>query len=159
MIQFTVPGTPVAQPRAKATSRGGHVSMYTPTKTSSGKSNGIAEFKAAVRIAAAAIHRGPLLTGPLLVQIVAVFPRQSNRVWKTRPMPRYRHIVRPDVDNIAKSILDALKGVTWADDTQVCSIGGDKWHAAGDEAPHTTVVIREIASERVAFVPRRNPQQ
>lgn len=35
-LMFSVPGVPVAQPRVKATSRGKHTRVYTPTKNAKG---------------------------------------------------------------------------------------------------------------------------
>ncbi len=43
--------------------------------------------------------------GPLCVSIWAYRPRRSG-----------------DVDNVAKAILDALKGVAWADDSQITEL-------------------------------------
>ncbi len=144
MIQFKVPGVPVAQPRVKATTRGGHAGVYTPTKTSTGKSNGVAEFKAALRLVASQHHTGALLAGPLRVDVCCVFPRQASKIWKSKPMPRYRHVTKPDRDNLDKAVLDSLKGVLWIDDNQACSGFIQKWHCAGDEQPHTLVTIIEL---------------
>jgi len=30
--------------------------------------------------------------------------------------------VKPDIDNFAKAILDALNGIVWLDDAQICSL-------------------------------------
>lgn len=139
-LMFTVPGIPVAQPRVKAFSRGDRTGVYTPTKTASGKSNGIAEFKAAIKLAASQF-RGELLTGPLRVDIECVFPRPVNMVWKKRPMPRCRKVTKPDKDNCEKAICDALTGVLWVDDNQVCDGRTSKWHAAGGEDPHVKITV------------------
>jgi len=87
IITFTVPGVPVAQPRVKATRRGNHAGVYAPTKKANGRSNGIAEWKAMVRKCAADACQGAPFEGPIAVQLVFVFPRQKNRIWKTREMP------------------------------------------------------------------------
>ena len=144
-IEFTVPGVPVAQPRVKATVRGAHAGVYTPTKTSTGKSNGVAEFKALVKLVASQAFDGSPMTGPLRVDLICVFPRHSNKFWKSKPMPRYRHVQKPDRDNLDKGCLDALKGILWVDDCQVCSGSINKWHAAGDEQPHVVISVREIS--------------
>jgi Holliday junction resolvase RusA-like endonuclease len=144
MITFRVPGIPISQPRTKATRRGNHAGVYTPTKNASGRSNGIAEYKAMVKIVASQAHKASPLEGPLAVSVLFVFPRQKAKVWKSRPMPRYPHIVRPDVDNLFKSLADALKGIVWLDDTQVCRAVIEKQHAAGDEQPHCVVTIGVI---------------
>lgn len=143
-IRFRVPGVPVAAPRVKATIRGAHAGVYTPTKTSTGKSNGVAEFKATIRMAARAITTGPLLDGPLRVDLEFVFPRQSNKIWKNRPMPRYRKTTKPDRDNLDKICMDALTGVLWVDDNQVCDGRITKWHAAGDESPHVLITVSRL---------------
>jgi len=143
-VNMKVPGVPVGMPRTKACIRGNHAGVYNPTKTSTGASNGVAEFKAAIRLVAASKHRGQLFTGPLRVDLQFVFPRQANRVWKSRPMPRYRKVTKPDRDNLDKLVMDALKGVLWVDDNQVCAGSIEKWHAAGDESPHVLIIVTEI---------------
>lgn len=143
-IQLKIPGVPVAQPRTKATRRGAHAGVYTPTKTSTGRSNGVAEYKATIRLAAQRHQIGALLAGPLCVDVEFVFPRQSSHIWKSKPMPRYRKTTKPDRDNLDKLVMDALNGVLWVDDKQVCAGSIDKWHAAGDEAPHVAITITEI---------------
>lgn len=148
MIRFSVPGVPVAQPRVKATRRGNHAGVYTPTKTSTGRSNGVAEWKATVRLAASQAWSGAVLDGPVRVDLEFVFPRQTNRVWKSRPMPRYRKITKPDRDNLEKAVLDALKGILWLDDSQVCAGSSEKWHAAGDESPHVLIRVEGLELEQ-----------
>lgn len=143
-FHIVVPGVPVGQPRTKATIRGEHAGVYTPTKTSTGKSNGVAEFKATIRMMAGVARTGPLLSGPLRVDLVFVFPRQKTKVWKAKPMPRYRKVTTPDVDNLSKGVFDALKGVLWVDDNQVCASSVDKWHCSADESPHVAITVMEI---------------
>lgn len=144
MIRLVIPGIPIAQPRVKATRRGKHVRVYNPTKSSSGKSNGIAEFKLAIRLAASQIVAGDPYSGALRVDAEFVFPRPTNMVWKTKPMPRVRKTTKPDVDNLKKAVLDALNGVVWCDDSQVCEEFNQKWIAAGDEEPHTVITISAV---------------
>ena len=138
-IKFEVPAVPIAQPRARATRVGKFVRMY----EADGK-HAIHSFKAAVQICAKQAYKGPPLTGPLTMSLVFVFPRGSNKIWKTRPMPRYVKATAPDADNLAKSCLDSMNKLTFADDGQVVSLYLAKWHAAGDEQPHVEVVITEI---------------
>jgi Holliday junction resolvase RusA-like endonuclease len=150
MVSFWVPGVPVAQPRVKATRRGVHAGVYTPTKTSTGRSNGAAEWKATVRLAASQACSGEFLGplgGPLRVDLEFVFPRQSHMTWKSRPMPRYWKVTKPDRDNLDKAVMDALKGVVWVDDNQVCAGSIEKWHAAGGESPGVRVTITELGLE------------
>lgn len=142
MISFTVPSIPVAQPRQRhrvATINGHTMAMnYTPGK------HPVNAFKASVQHAANAAYQGPPIEGPLFLRLVFVMPRPGRLIWKSRPMPRCRHQQKPDIDNLAKSVKDALKGIVWRDDSQVCSAKWSKWIAAGDEQPHVEIEIRTI---------------
>ena len=135
-LTIIVPGEPVAQPRAKATTIGGkHARMYTPT------TSGIAAYKAAIRLKAAEAYQGPLLDCPLIVDCEFVFARPKRMIWKTKPMSRLPHTSLRDRDNLDKAVLDALKNVIWTDDKLVYDGRITKWYAAGDEQPHTTIRI------------------
>lgn len=80
-------------------------------------------------------------TGPCTVQIVAYF--QIPKSW-----PRYKRIAamsgqiqpecKPDCDNIAKAILDALNGIAYKDDSQIVNLVVLKRYA---ERGHVTVRI------------------
>lgn len=50
---------------------------------------------------------------------------------------------KPDSDNIIKIILDALNGIAYHDDSQICSIHFEKKYA---EIPVTKITIKEINS-------------
>jgi Holliday junction resolvase RusA-like endonuclease len=133
-ITFTVPAVPVAQPRQRhriATSGGNQfVKNYTPAK------HKVNDFKASVRMSAHAAYQGPPLTGALRVVLSFIFPtKRKSRVPKA---------TKPDGDNLAKSVLDALNGLTFKDDGQVYDLRVEKWHAAGDEQPHVVVTIEPI---------------
>lgn len=140
MIRFTVPAVPVAQPRQRhrVVHAGGRAfaSNYTPIK------DPVNSFKATVRMAAAEAYSGPPLDGPITLSAVFVFPRPGRLVWKKRPMPREPHTSKPDVDNLCKSLKDALTGLLWTDDCRVCRYKSvEKVYAAGDETPHVEVVV------------------
>lgn len=138
MIELTIPAIPVAQPRTRATPIHGHARTYTP------KDHPVQAFKASVRLSAKQHHQGAPLDGPLQVDCMFVFPRPKSMVWKRKPMPRVRHSKKPDRDNLDKAVLDALNGLLWRDDCQVCAGTLEKWIAAGDEQPHVKVTIREL---------------
>lgn len=141
-FRFTVPAIPIAQPRPRAVSVGGKARVFGAPKT-----HAVHDFKATVRMAWLKCYQpidlicGKLLEGPIAVQIVFVLPRPANKIWKKRPMPRIPHTSRPDVDNLTKSLIDALTGQVWRDDAQVYSCSAEKYIAAGDETPHVEVEI------------------
>lgn len=145
-MRLIIPAIPVAQPRVRASAFAGHARVFTPTvvKSADGskKPHPIHAFKATLRMVAAEHYTDAPLIGPVRVDVVCVFPRPANKVWKSKPMPRYPHTSKPDRDNLDKAILDALKGIVLTDDAQVCAGSIEKWVAAGDEQPHVEIEVR-----------------
>jgi Holliday junction resolvase RusA-like endonuclease len=130
VITFTVPGDPVPQPRPRVSTRGGFALAYVPAK------HPVHAYRQAVAIAAKMAGLGTI-TEPIQVCVVSVFQRPKSHVTgrgvvKTTA-PR---LPRPDVDNLAKAVLDALGD--FFDDTLVESLQASKSY--GDVA-HTKVVI------------------
>jgi Holliday junction resolvase RusA-like endonuclease len=115
--------------------------MYTPMKN-------VGPFKEACRILCRQAYQGAPLDGAIAITVQAVFARVKSQVWKKKPMPRVWHTKTPDADNIMKSVCDALKGIAWRDDSQVCVMWIEKIIAAGSEQPHTVVSI-ELLGDRV----------
>jgi Holliday junction resolvase RusA-like endonuclease len=50
---------------------------------------------------------------------------------------------RVDLDNLAKTVLDALNGKAWADDTQIYAITARK-HISKETEPHTIITVETI---------------
>lgn len=142
MIRFHVPAVPVAQPRQRhraVTINGRTITQnYTPAK------HPVQDFKASVRQAFEAVASGPPIEGAVSLIIVFIMPRPKGMVWKSKPMPRKRHVSKPDIDNLVKGLKDALKGLAWRDDSQVSGLTAVKLIAAGDERPGVQVVIEEV---------------
>ncbi len=136
MILLHIPGSPVAQPRAKATTINGHARMYTPSTANL--------YKASIALAATQRHPGPPFDGPLRLTISFVLPRPQRLIWKRRDMPREPHASKPDIDNMAKAVMDALMGIVWRDDSQVADLRVRKWIASGYEQPYTQILIEQI---------------
>jgi Holliday junction resolvase RusA-like endonuclease len=89
-------------------------------------------------LSAAARAAGLGETGePLNVVIDAVFERPKSHLTKTGVKPTAPRLPRPDVDNLAKAVLDALQDVM-GDDTLVARLVVEKSY--GQEA-RTTVRI------------------
>ncbi len=149
MIRLIVNAVPVAQPRARATSRGAHAAMYSPTtvKTKAGrKAHPIVAFKTAVR--AAAFGKGfdgtNLLDSALRVDCCFVFPRPQRLLRKNDPKCRLPHTIKPDRDNLDKAVLDSLTGLVWVDDCQASTGLVEKYYAASGEVPHVAIVITKM---------------
>jgi Holliday junction resolvase RusA-like endonuclease len=52
-------------------------------------------------------------------------------------------ITKPDVDNLAKAILDALNGVAYEDDSQVYSLEVQKWYVGVGGTVGTWIKVQE----------------
>jgi Holliday junction resolvase RusA-like endonuclease len=139
-ITFTAHGLPKGQPRARATIRGRHAGVYDP-----GTAN---EWKHAVADAWRLSSR-PVLTGPLMVQLWFYFPRPKNhfRTGKNAAQlkdsaPKY-HTNKPDLDNLAKAVLDELTRIgAWKDDAAVCHLQCVRLWAEGERTQGCTITIR-----------------
>jgi Holliday junction resolvase RusA-like endonuclease len=136
-IYFTVHAVPVAQPRQRhrviATKSGkSFVHNYTP------KTDPVNTFKAACCLAAkeAFGDRGPI-EGPIIMDLMFVMPRPKSM--PRRLVGRQPHAKKPDRDNLAKSVQDALEGLLYANDSQLFRGEIQKWIAAEHETPHVWV--------------------
>ena len=120
-VTFEVPGPPQgkARPRFRvARTKAGKqfVNVYTPAKTMA--------YEKAIAWAAKAAMRGKgLIIGPVELNILAVFGVPASWSTKKRNSALVGYVwptVKPDWDNIEKVVGDALKGIAWSDDAQVC---------------------------------------
>jgi Holliday junction resolvase RusA-like endonuclease len=129
-ITFSVPGDPVPQPRPRVSTAGGFARAYVP------KGHAIHAYRQAVALAARAAGVTEA-GGPVSVIIDAVFARPKSHLNKSGVKATAPALPRPDVDNLAKAVLDALQEVM-GDDTNVGRLIVEKtW---GTEA-RTTVRI------------------
>ena len=111
-VLFAIPGAAVAKGRPRATRTG---RMFTPAKTASAE--------AFIRhLATDAMANRPPMTGPvaLAVEVIVPVPASWARKKKAAALAGEIHpIGRPDLDNLAKLVSDALNGVVFVDDAQV----------------------------------------
>lgn len=131
--ELIIPGEPIARPRQRVGVINGHARTFTDAK------HPVHAYKAAIRLA---WGNGKPCDGPVMLEIEAVFARPKAKLWKSKPMPSYPHTGRPDFDNVAKAVADALLGLAYRDDGQVCHATVTKRVAAGDEAPHTRIILK-----------------
>ena len=128
-LDFTVYAKAVGKARPRVTTRGGYAHAYTPAKTR--------EFENLVGWSAkrAMCQRLPVASGrALFVQItVSLVPPLS---WsKKRRSEAFGAFCskKPDTDNVAKAILDAMNGIVYEDDAQVVGLIVQKFYAEKDE--------------------------
>jgi Holliday junction resolvase RusA-like endonuclease len=92
------------------------------------------------------IYDGPLLRGPVLVSLSFYFARPRGHFGAGRNAHQLKpsspeHMTRmPDVDKLARCVLDALVGVLIADDAQVVTLQAGK---AYGEPERVEIRIRE----------------
>lgn len=127
-IEFFVPGKPQGKARARTVRMpNGFTRSFTPDKTvlyenlikscfieAEAKQNGIFPLEAGT---------------PVDMLITAYFkPPVSQSLKKQRMMllNEIQPLKKPDMDNIVKVVADALNGLAYHDDTQICSLGATK---------------------------------
>jgi len=121
VIKFTINAKPIPQPRARASSIGGQVRMYEPTRTGpkgNRKPHPIVAFKDAVRDAAKEAIALPY-SGAVYCALVFWMPRVTSDGKKKTGL---FHTKKPDIDNLIKSVFDAMNGLAWLDDSQVVQV-------------------------------------
>ena len=131
-IRFTVHGTPKPQPRPRAFARDGQARVYDPA-TAEGWKSAIADaarshcptepWRGAVRVALAFAFTRP-----------KSHYRTGKHVGELRSTAPEHHLIRPDIDNCVKAVLDTMTTLGfWRDDCQVVSLEVTKryWTDAG----------------------------
>ncbi|KKN72310.1 hypothetical protein LCGC14_0412610 [marine sediment metagenome] len=144
MISFTIPGRPVPFARMGG---GKTRRRYIPDKQ-----RAYMEF---VRLCAArAMGARPpnasrnIMIGAVRLTCEFYFEHPASHSLKHGLKPQYdtnHHIFVPDVDNLVKIVKDALKGLAWRDDCQVCEVSLRKRWAAPNKTAGTVVTVEELA--------------
>ena len=109
---FTVPGKPKGKGRPRFTKHGG---VYTPKNTVDYEKLILATFLANRQSFCSVSEK------PIFVNIFACFNSKKNP-WE----------LKPDADNIAKVVLDALNNIVYLDDKQVVSLNVEKFSSDDD---------------------------
>ena len=117
LVKFTIEGRPQRWKRPEqAIGKGGRVIRYTDPDVR-------AYTEKVAWIAKKAMAGRRPWSGPVIVSMVAVFaipPSWPVGVRRAASEGRVMHIADPDIDQLAKAILDSVRGVVYLDDNQVC---------------------------------------
>ena len=125
-ILLTVLGKPVGKARARTVRTAtGKSHTYTPEKTRNAE--------VAWQAAWLESRQESLGDGPIRVHVRAYFKPPKSHPWRW-PAP----VGRPEIDNIAKLVLDALRGFAYLDDSQVVQLLATKYYSG---MPRTEVEI------------------
>lgn len=140
MIQFTIPGQPVAKGRPKFTVQGGFAKVYTPKKTADYETliAGIATRAMAGR---APSDRAIEVLLELRMEIPVSWSKAKRLAASVGTV---RATKKPDADNVLKGVKDACNGIVWVDDSQVVVITVRKLYHA---EPCVVIAVREVEGE------------
>ena len=141
MIKFIYHGEAVGKGRPRVSRRGNYVHTYTPEKTR--------QFEEALRFEFMASNCEPMPVYPkeqslkAAVLIGVSIPKSYSK--KKQALCRDGILVpankrQGDLDNILKSVFDALNGYCYVDDSQIVVIVAEKMYS---ERPFVKVVIDE----------------
>jgi Holliday junction resolvase RusA-like endonuclease len=135
-VTFTVDGSPVAKGRPRFAKRGKFVQTYTPQKTK--------DYEALVMDAASdAMGSSEPLETPVAFYLYIHMPipkSYSKRLRQDCLDGIEKPIKKPDWDNIAKAVTDALNGIVYVDDCQIVTAHVKK---AYSDTPRIEVLIQE----------------
>jgi len=134
-MKIFIPGEPIAQPRVKVSTRGGFARAYADAK------HPIHAYKQAIRLAYVNAG-GEVLEGPVSVKIVCWFDRPKGHS-KRRRREREPKITKPDADNLAKGIGDALNEIAYNDDGQVYRLTVEKWYVGPYDLIGTIIEVTQ----------------
>jgi Holliday junction resolvase RusA-like endonuclease len=144
-----IPGKPFGKQRPRGRKMGKGVQLYTPEKT-------VTE-EAYVRAVVVQKVGSPFLLGPVEVRLMILVPIPKSWSAKKRiealatpdsykwlsgvRVGKVLPVGKPDLDNVAKLVLDALNGILWRDDSQVVSLTIIKQYAS---EPGMQLNFREV---------------
>jgi crossover junction endodeoxyribonuclease RusA len=94
-----------------------------------------------VREQAQDVARDTLFVGPIHVAIVFRLPRPTSL-----PKGVLHHVKAPDLDKLARGVLDALTDVLYADDKAVVELRVRKLYAPSGSAPSACISVLEAAA-------------
>lgn len=141
VCSFTYDGAAIAKARPRATSRGGHASVYTPKRT--------ADYETAIGLYAQQAMRaqGSHMSDEPIELVLRIF-RAPLKSWSKGETERRRGrliCVACDLDNQVKAILDGLNGIVFLDDVQVARLDCERRWGVADEVEITVNAIDEDA--------------
>ena len=131
---LTVYDEPVAKARPRVTVRAGRAHAYTPAATLQ------AEWR--IRNRWIETHGTEPMTGPLALTVTVwlAIPQSMPKKHRATAQPTKR----PDLDNYIKTVMDALNGVAWADDSQVVRIIADKRYIKDATLPRWEIAVEAL---------------
>lgn len=135
-VTFEIIGEPKGKGRPRFARIGNGVRTYTPKDTEN--------YESYIRISYLNTAGKKKLEGQIQAEITGVFPVPKSESKKRRAAMlagEILHTKKIDCDNLAKTILDALNGIAYDDDKQVCRLFVEKRYG---EIPCVKVKLMEV---------------
>lgn len=148
LVRFKLNGVPKGKGRPKATTIGGHVSMYTPQDT-------VDNEQYIADVAAQAMGGASPTTEPVIVTVLVTVLVPTSWSEKKRKQALDGEIFpdkKPDVDNVIKSILDGMNAVVYHDDKQVVGLSIMKLYSTKAETLVDVGYARSIWSKLMIWI-------
>jgi Holliday junction resolvase RusA-like endonuclease len=143
-IRFVVPGTPMGRTNPFAVSNGDGSARLVQSQTTR-------TFEALVAMAAHAAFEGvPVISKPVVIDILALFPRPKKMLEKGWPDECISKPTKPDWDNIAKAVCDGLKG-RWTDDCVIVRGACETAWSEKTGSAQTVVEIRPAPAKKMVL--------
>ena len=136
-MRFTVPGVPFGKQRPRTINKGGYAQTYTPNET--------VIYENLVKMCYIA-KSFPKFDDKdeLRAEITAYYsiPKSASKKKRAAMIEgKIRPTKKPDADNIAKAICDALNGVAYRDDSSIVELLVKKYYS---EEPRVEVNLTKI---------------
>lgn len=132
-ISFVINAIPIAKGRPRFSRSHGtkNVVAYTPKRTK--------DYEKQV-LDAAKPHIPKTITDPSHIYIKVIFPRPKRLEAKKHPDGLIPHDKRPDIDNLAKAVMDGI-GPLIKDDALITKMTAAKYYCERGGQPRTLVTI------------------
>jgi Holliday junction resolvase RusA-like endonuclease len=156
VIEFFAPGIPQTKGSARAFAfrrkKGPRAGKLGVSVQNDNPAEG--EWRAVVALAGAgAMPPGfSYNAAPLSVQLLFKLPRPKSHYGARGLKERFRSAVpstKPDVDKLIRSVLDALTGIIWRDDSQVIEIRARKEYVLLDPPAYQAGVLVRVEAAHV----------
>jgi crossover junction endodeoxyribonuclease RusA len=134
MIQFTAFGAPIPKGSTKAfVPKGWTRPIITAANM---KTKPWAESVKWAAINSLRSEGIPYASGPVCMYVTFFMPKPKSAPKHAIPM-----VKKPDIDKLLRTVLDALKGVIWTDDSQVTRVSAAKDYAEDGTMPRAEIRV------------------
>lgn len=136
-IELVIEGEPIGKGRPRVTNRGSFAHAYTPSKTKNYE-------RLIQNTFLSKYNYEDILQGPIEANIVAYFPIPSSVSKKKQSLLLNnfeKHTKKPDIDNVVKSVFDALNNLAFEDDSNIIRVSAKKLYSTN---PRVELELKEV---------------